>query len=229
MSGRQGQISVAAYDSTTGTTFVSNRGLRAYTASILKVSLLVEALRARADGRAGVAAAITAHAPSMIEYSDNDATTRLWQATGAAAGLTEFFKTAGLDQTRSAPVLLEPWDGVTTTATDQLSLLRALASHSQLLSRADVAYALGLMQHVSADQRWGVGLAARNPDTALVAVKDGWVPVPGDGWTVNSIGVVWRRGGGYYCLAVLSTGQPSMAYGIVSDESAVAAVDSVLP
>jgi hypothetical protein len=57
-----------------------------------------------------------------------------------------------------------------------------------ILTAADRHLALYLMEHVEADQYWGVGDTA--PKGAIVAMKDGWVPGPDGLWAVNSSGIV---------------------------------------
>ena len=68
------------------------------------------------------------------------------------------------------------------------------------------------MEHVTPSQAWGVS-AGTAPGTT-VALKNGWLPV-GSGWTVNSIG--WVSGyGRNYLIAVTTSGDPGMSYGIDS-------------
>jgi hypothetical protein len=45
----------------------------------------------------------------------------------------------------------------TTTAADQVQLLRTLAYPNDVLTPASQSYELGLMAHVEADEAWGVG------------------------------------------------------------------------
>jgi hypothetical protein len=67
------------------------------------------------------------------------------------------------------------------------------------------------MEHVENDQDWGVSAGLAQGTT--VALKNGWLPLAGAGWQVNSIG--WISGHGRdYVLAVLSAHNPSYAYGI---------------
>jgi hypothetical protein len=109
-----------------------------------------------------------------------------------------------------------PWPGwglSTTTPADQLALLRALVRPGSLLTDAERAYALSLMENVTADQRWGVSGGV--PAQATVALKNGWLPLDSAGhdWQVNSVG--WISGSGRdYLMAVLSTGNPTEQYGI---------------
>ena len=109
-----------------------------------------------------------------------------------------------------------PWPGwglTTTTAADQLVLLRKLIEPSSLLTSAERSYALSLMENVTPSQRWGVSGGV--PQQVTVALKNGWLPLNGSGtdWQINSVG--WISGQGRdYLMAVLTTGNPTEQYGI---------------
>ncbi len=65
--------------------------------------------------------------------------------------------------------------------------------------------------------RWGAGLAP------TVALKNGWLPLAGHGWQVNSIG--WVHGNGRdYVLAVLTVGNTDEQYGIDTIEGIAASI-----
>ena len=70
------------------------------------------------------------------------------------------------------------------------------------------------MRNVESDQAWGVSGGVLEP--AKVALKNGWLPVA-PGWEINSIGQISGR---YrdYLLAVLTSDDPSMAYGVETIE-----------
>jgi hypothetical protein len=70
------------------------------------------------------------------------------------------------------------------------------------------------MERIDPAQDWGVSGGVLAP--AKVALKNGWLPV-GDGWEINSIGYVSGR---YrdYLIAVLTSDDPSMPYGIQTIE-----------
>ena len=105
------------------------------------------------------------------------------------------------------------WGLTTTTAQDQIDLLGKYVFPS-VLSATDRQYGLGLMEHVTPSQAWGV--SAGVPPGVTVALKNGWLPLNGNGdWQVNSIG--WINGDNRdYLLAVLTTGNPSEGYGIAT-------------
>ncbi len=72
------------------------------------------------------------------------------------------------------------------------------------------------MEHVESGQDWGVSGGVAQGTT--VALKNGWLPLAGAGWQVNSIG--WISGHGRdYVVAVLSDRNPSDAYGIDTIEA----------
>jgi hypothetical protein len=109
------------------------------------------------------------------------------------------------------------WGLSTTVPDDQLTLLKQLVvpGTSPLLSKSARSYALSLMEHVTAGQRWGISGGV--PAGVTVALKDGWLPLDAaaTNWQVNSVG--WVSGDGRdYLIAVLSTGNPTEQYGIAT-------------
>jgi hypothetical protein len=160
----------------------------------------------------------------MIEDSDNDAASALWNIIGAAAGLAAGDQALRLRHTVPGP---DDWWGLTsTTVTDQLRLLHALTSRRSPLTGASRRYELTLMRDVETGQNWGV-TAAAGPRTQP-AVKNGWMP---DGplglWVINSIGVVSQHGQ-RLLVAVLSSDQPSQQAGIQQVQAAAEAAAAAM-
>jgi len=219
LAGRQGTVLAAVYDVATGQTWRLGTGAAQDEASVVKLDIL-EALLAR-GGNAGLPATQSTLARSMIEDSDNDAATSLWDAAGGATGLTAYNVRAGLTGTTPSPCVTcagFPWPGWGLTSTvpdDQLTLLKQLVvpGTSPLLSLTERAYALSLLENVTPDQAWGVSGGV--PAGVQVALKNGWLPLNegGTDWQINSVG--WVCGDGRnYLIAVLSTGSPTEQYGI---------------
>lgn len=205
LASRSGSVSVAVYDSVAGRQWVWRPHDRDYTASIVKVNILA-ALLHRQGQLSGPQQSL---ARKMITESDNDAASALYVEIGGAAGLDAFNKQAGLDQTMAS----SSWGLTTTSARDQVKILRLLATPNDLLSRSQRRYELGLMRSVVNAQCWGV--AAGVPASADVALKNGWLPLSGargGGWQLNSIGFV-RGSGRRYFIAVLAH-SPSYRYGL---------------
>lgn len=229
---RTGVFQVALYDRTDGRLYRLATGPDTqYTASIVKADIAAMWLR-RYQGRPGV---IPVNVPYSIRYlltqmitvSDNAAATGLFYFGGGCRALTAFNR---LIPTRNTVVGCQTptyygWGNTTTTATDQVAIMRKLAYPNRVLRPDARAYALHLMESVVPAQRWGVscgpwGPPCDPPDYATpvpgvtVALKNGWKFVPTCPaqddtcpWQVNSIG--WIRGEGRdYVLAVLTTNNP---------------------
>jgi beta-lactamase class A len=143
---------------------------------------------------------------TMIENSNNDAASQLYSEIGGATGLASFMQAVGVSG-------LSPVDGswgysvITPQAmVDLLALLNA----GKVLTSADRATALQLMESVEPDQQVGVGDTAPNGFT--VAMKDGWVPGPDGLWAMNTSGIV-TAGNETYIISVYTQEQSSLAGG----------------
>jgi hypothetical protein len=220
LSGRAGTVAAAVYDIATGRTWRLGGGQPQDEASVVKLDVLETLLAEQdQDDGAGLSASDESLAEQMIEDSDNDAATSLWYEVGGAAGIRSFNAKAGLTHTVPSSCVTCPdfpwagWGLTATTPDDQIALLRQLVMPGSMLTAAERAYALSLMEDVTPSQQWGVSGGV--PAQVTVALKDGWLPLRGtDGdWQINSVG--WVSGGGRdYLMAVLTTGNPTEQYGI---------------
>ncbi|MET8231123.1 serine hydrolase [Micromonospora sp. NPDC005298] len=179
-----GHLAVAALDRRGSATVTA--GVRRFeTASIVKVNILAALLlRQRPPGRA-LGSATRGLAEAMIESSDNDAASTLWQKIEGSRGLTAANRVLGLRETKPN----SQWGRTTTTAADQIRLLTALTAPTGPLTPDDRRLVMGLMAKVVPEQRWGV-TAAREAGNRGTYVKNGWDTAEADGgrWLVNSIG-----------------------------------------
>jgi hypothetical protein len=205
---RSGIISAAVLDLNSGDLYQYRPGQQDITASIVKVQILATLLQqAQSEGRF-LTSAEQALAAQMIELSDNDAATSLWDEVGGAPAVASFDRAVGMTATFPS----DAWGLTVTTAADQIILLQHIVATNSELSSVSRSYMLSLMESVTPSQAWGIS-AGTGPG-ATVALKNGWLPV-GSTWQVNSIGWVYGSGRDYL-IAVLSTGDPSEAYGIDS-------------
>ncbi|ADI05670.1 hypothetical protein SBI_02549 [Streptomyces bingchenggensis BCW-1] len=221
--GTEGQFSAAVLD--TGSAAGAVYGDGAYdTASIVKVDILAALLLRAQDAGRRLTAQERSYATVMIQKSDNDAATALWQEIGGAAGLDAANKRLGLTETHGGQS--GRWGLTQTTAADQLTLLRAVFAtgaegDKAVLSEPSRAYMQQLMGQIAEDQAWGVSAAA--DDATSTRLKNGWLPRSATGlWVVNSIGRV-TAGGRTYLVAVLSCGHKDMDTGVALVESAARA------
>ncbi|MGX1268879.1 serine hydrolase [Streptomyces phaeoluteigriseus] len=214
------RVSVAVLDVDSGRSAVFGSG-SFDTASIVKVDILAALLLRAQDAGRHLTAQEKAYATAMIENSDNDSATALWNRVGGAAGLDAANERFGLTGTEGGDGLL--WGLTRTTAADQLTLLRQVfgtGSADSRLSETSRAYLQGLMGRIAAGQQWGVSAVA---DGSAWALKNGWLPRTATGlWDVNSIGRV-TSGGHDYLVAVLSDGNATQARGIALVEAAAEA------
>ena len=217
VNGRSGTVTAAVYDVSTGQTWTLGSSKPQAEASVVKLNIL-EALYAQ-HGRDGLSASDTSLTRQMMEDSDNDAATDLWEEAGGPSRIASFNTAAGLTDTEPSSCVQcpdFPWPGwglSTTTPTDQLALLRELVKPGGLLTGSQRDAALELMENVAPSQRWGVSGGV--PAAATVALKDGWLPLNDSNtdWQINSVG--WVSGSGRdYLMAVLTTGNPTEQYGI---------------
>ncbi|MFF8320070.1 serine hydrolase [Streptomyces bobili] len=217
------RVSVAVLDVDSGLSAVHGTGAFD-TASIVKVDILAALLLQAQDAGRHLTAGEKTYATAMIENSDNDSATALWNSVGGAAGLDAANERFGLTGTEGGDGLL--WGLTRTTAADQLTLLRQVFgtdSTGSELSEASRMYLQGLMGRIAAGQRWGVSAVA---DGSSWALKNGWLPRTATGlWDVNSIGRV-TSGGHDYLVAVLSDGNATQAKGIALVEAAAEAAMS---
>ncbi len=219
LSNRQGNVTAAVYDARTGQSFVFQPGDAQDTASIVKVDIMSALLHQVAGSPAALTGAQQSLLAAMIELSDNNAASALWNEVGAANGVAAFNTTEGLTGTH--PGRYGYWGLTTTTALDQVDLVSHLAFPNKVLNDAQRTYALSLMEHVVPYEAWGVSGGV--PLGVIVALKNGWLPLGSSGWQVNSIG--WVDGQGRdYVIAVLSVGSTTESYGIATIEGIAAQV-----
>ncbi|GAA0903535.1 MULTISPECIES: serine hydrolase [Streptomyces violaceusniger group] len=203
-------FSVAVLDTGSGATGAHGDGSYA-TASVIKVGILAALLLGAQDEGRRLTAQERSYATVMIERSDNDAATALWGTIGGGCGLETALGRLGLTDTHADD--RGRWGLTHTTASDQLTLLRAVFLDGSPLSARSQAYLRTLMGRVIAGQTWGVSSAAAGTGRGT-RLKNGWMPRDATGlWVVNSIGEVTANGRPHL-IAVLSEGSTDREGGV---------------
>ncbi len=200
-------LTAAVYDVDNGYTSVYRPGVAEDTASIIKVDILATLLAQTQAQGSTLSADEQTTAQGMIEESDNDDATDLWNIDGGAPGVASFNARVGLTQTTPNVA----WGLTTTTATDQLTLLKDVVFPNSLLTNASRNYELSLMTNVDPSEAWGISGGV--PSGVTIAIKNGWLPLDAGGWEINSIGYI-DGAGRDYLIAVLSNGNATEAQGI---------------
>jgi len=214
---RDGNDTAAVLDVSTGTTWMYNPGVAQDTASIVKVDIMATLLAQQTAASGTIPSAEQSLLTSMIEVSDNDSATSLWNSVGGPTAIDAFNRSIGMVGTTPSTCLVcagfqwPGWGLTTTTAADQLALLRAVLFPSPLISATDRAEAVNLLENITPSEDWGVSGGV--PSGVTIALKNGWVPVSDGTWQINSIG--WVDGDGRnYLIAVLTDENPNEQYGI---------------
>ena len=205
LSQRDGDITAAVSNLRGTRTWLYRPGHPEHTASIVKVDILAALLHEH-QGDGGLSAEDRELATGMIESSNDDDATDLWEATGGAGAVQSFDDSVGMHQTTTNAA----WGLTSTTPADQLKLLRTVLFPGPLLDRVSRDYEYGLMRSIVPYDTWGV--TAGPQGHAKVAFKNGWLPDPVQ-WQVNSIGSV-DGDGRHYLITVMSAHNPTWDYGI---------------
>jgi hypothetical protein len=204
------EFSVAVLDKKTGQRY-SYRGSEKYdTASIVKVQVLACALLKAQDADRKLSATELSLAKPMIQLSDNNATTALFNRLGKQSAIGKCNKRLGLKETN----VNSAWGLTKTTVNDQVKLLAELVDKQGPLNAASRKQAFTLMNTVNEAQDWGVPAVAKAGETTTV--KNGWDTRSADGglWAVNTVGRVTSDDDVDVSVAVLSHNNQSMDGGI---------------
>jgi hypothetical protein len=216
-----GHLAVAVEDLSTGRIWTAGTG--SYdTASIVKVDILAALLLRAQDQNRVLTGAETTLATAMIERSDDESATDLFEEIGGEDGLSAANARMGIT---GVEVGADGYWGLTrTTAVGQLSVLRAVFGAHSLLSRSSIALETSLMRNVIPAQDFGVS-AAGGSDTAL---KVGYLQRTATGlWDVTSIGRTTVRGH-TYLVALLSDDSATFDAGEDLIDAAASAAMKVL-
>jgi hypothetical protein len=217
-----GNVAVAVDDLSTGVASSYNGSKEFITASIVKVDILSTLLYQSQQAGQATSGEEQQLAAAMIENSDNDSASDLYYDVSGSAGIDSANSVFGLSETTAGTDGY--WGLTTTTADDQLRLLRLVFTSDSALSSASRSYIQGLMGNVETDQQWGVSAAADAGTSYML--KNGWLPDP-DLWEINSIGEVTHNGE-RMLIAVLSDDNATEDSGISIVEAVAAkAADAI--
>jgi len=221
--GAHAYLSVVLTDRTTGATWRSGPTDHAgWTASTIKLAIATDLLARDRAGQISLSQADRHDIDTMLNFSDERASDRLWKAYGDDAMLERFRTGFGMTSLRFVPGFTAKtyWGFVKCTTEDLDALVRHVLTRTD---PADRALLVAAMRGVAANQRWGVWAsgAAQQPGN-----KDGWSfesDSYGKHWVTDTVGFAGPDE--RYALAVMYQVDPSgsLADGVhaVSDVSAL--------
>ena len=181
--------------------------MRFPSASVTKAMLLVSVLR-RAAAKP-LDENVRRQLRAMITVSDNDAASAVY-ARVRARGLQSVARAAGMNNFRE----VGHWAGARITAADQARLFLRI---DKLVPRVHRRYARKLLSSIVRPQRWGIAPVARRKRLKIF-FKGGW-----RNGVTHQVALL-EHGGRRVALAVLTSGSPSMAYGVETIERIAARV-----
>ncbi len=199
-------LSIAVYSKKYDETYTYSNSEDTYfaTASVIKADFLVAFLHQIDGENRSVSDYEDQLLRPMIESSDNDAATTIYNAIGDSQGLTTLFADLKMDESMA---LADGWVFTRTTPSDQLKLLDTIFYSDDYLSKTSQDYAKELMANVDEDQQWGVPAGSKT-----FHLKNGWKEM-GDGtWMINSIGHL-GTGDDSCTMAIMSYDHPDLEVG----------------
>jgi beta-lactamase class A len=201
LSTRPGTVGYVLRDRATGAVYRnSHAGDAVWTASTIKLAMVVDLLTRQRAGSITLTDADNRLIAAMLHSSDDDAADTLWSRYGGAdhQAYNNDFPTYGMTGLRPQRgyTATFPYWGFQKATPDDLD--RLITYTLTRLNPADTASIVNQLQHVDANQQWGVWGAG---PAMAPGNKDGW-SLEDTGWVVNTVGFAGR--GQRYTLAVMN-------------------------
>lgn len=199
---RPGTVGYVLRDRATGVAYRNDAaGVMIWTASTIKLAMVVDLLTRARTGQITLTAADQQLMVDMMRSSDNDATDSLWTRFAGpdnmaynrnfpAYGLTTLQPQRGFGSSF-------PYWGFQKSTTDDLDRLMNFTLTQ--LPPAQTAAIVAEMQRVDVNQQWGVWAAGQD---MAPGNKNGWSEEQG-GWVVNSVGFAGPQQ--RYTLAIMNS------------------------
>jgi hypothetical protein len=183
-----GYLSVVFTDRQTGRAWrVGPTQHAGWTASTIKLAIATDLLRRQRAHQITLTAADRHDMATMLNFSDNAASDRLWARFGGEDMLARFRNQYGMTGLHFVPGFTAKtyWGFVKCTTDDLAALLNYVFAQ---LEAADRTYLVGAMRGVAPNQQWGVWAAGSEQRPGN---KDGWsyeTDSYGKHWVTNTIG-----------------------------------------
>lgn len=199
---RPGSVGYVLRDRVTGVAYRNaHAGDLVWTASTIKLAMVVDLLTRARTGAITLTAADQQQMSAMMHSSDDDAADALWSRFGGQdhTAYNANFPKYGMTnlQPQKGFSSIYPYWGFQKTTTDDLD--RLINYVLTALPPAQTAAIVYELQHVAANQQWGVWGAG---PAMAPGNKDGWSQEQG-GWVTNSVG--FAGAGQRFTLAMMNS------------------------
>jgi len=201
LAGRPGVVGYVLRDRATGAVYRNAHAADpVWTASTIKLAMVVDLLTRQRAGSIALTEADHRLIGAMLHSSDDDAADTLWSRYGGAdhqAYNNDFpaYGMTGLRPQRGYSNIFPYWGFQKATPDDLDRLINYTLTR---MNPADTANIVNQLQHVDANQQWGVWGAG---PAMAPGNKDGW-SLEDRGWVVNTVG--FAGSGQRYTLAVMN-------------------------
>ena len=199
---RPGTVGYVIRDRATGASYRnSSAGALVWTASTIKLAMVVDLLARERAGQIALSAADRQLMVQMLHASDNGAADTLWKRYGGPDNMAfnrnfPRYGMTGLQPQRGFGDTFPYW-GFQKSSTDDLDRLMNFTLSG--LPASDAAAVVAEMQHPDSNQQWGVWGAG---PSMTPGNKNGWSLEQG-GWVVNTVG--FAGPGQRYTLAIMNS------------------------
>jgi hypothetical protein len=158
-----------------------------WTASTIKLAIATDLLNRQRAGSISLTSSDQHDMATMLDFSDENASDRLWSKFGGDAQLARFRDQFGMTGLHFVPGFTSNtyWGFVKCTTRDLASLMNYIFTET---NAADRGYLVGAMRGVASNQQWGVWAAGSGQQPGN---KDGWSDETdsyGKHWVTNTVG-----------------------------------------
>ncbi len=185
---QNGYLSVVFTDRHTGKTWrYGPTDHPGWTASTIKLAMATDILERQRSGADRLNDADHHDMATMLNFSDNDASNRLWERFGGADQLDRFRQRFGMTDLTFIPGFTNGpyWGFVKCTSEDLSHLMNYVLTRTDPQDRE---YLVKAMRGVASNQQWGVWAAGHDEQPGN---KDGWSyekDAYGKHWVLDSVG-----------------------------------------
>lgn len=202
LASRPGTVGYVLRDRVTGQAYRNaNAGAMIWTASTIKLAMVVDLLTRASSGKITLTDADRQLMTAMMHSSDSDAADALWERYGGPdhTAFNRDFPAYGMTGVQPQPGFgdVYPYWGFQKSTTDDLD--RLMNYTLTRLPAAQTAAIVSEMQRVDGNQQWGVWGAG---PAMAPGNKNGWSQEQG-GWVTNSVGFAGPKQ--RYTLAIMNS------------------------